>query len=138
MRPGTPSTRYTFPRWPGWSSSLAGLAILGVITLLYLFDPETSAGFLPCPFRRITGLLCPGCGAQRAIHDILHGRIDEAFRHNAALVIAIPLLGIQWAIPRITPTRWNPVHDNRIVFLWMALLLGWAVLRNLFEAPHFH
>nr|WP_242610765.1 DUF2752 domain-containing protein [Aquimarina brevivitae] len=57
----------------------------------YSFDPEqSSSGFFPsCPFHYLTGLHCPGCGSQRAIHDLLHGRFGEAFSHNALLLVLI-------------------------------------------------
>lgn len=109
------------------------LAVLGLAVLiaLYVFDPETSKGFLPCPFHWLTGLDCPGCGSQRAMHDLLHGRVAEAFGHNAALVCAIPVLGLQWGASRLRPDR-KPWHaDNRVVIGWAVALVGWGVLRNL-------
>lgn len=103
------------------------LAAWGV--LLFLFDPEHSDAFLSCPFHWLTGLFCPGCGAQRAVHDLLHARIGEAFAHNAALVTAVPLIGLQWGW-----SRWNgtvPERDNRVVWAWGIGLMAWWVLRNL-------
>lgn len=97
--------------------------------LLFLFDPETHDGFFSCPFHWLTGLFCPGCGAQRAVHDLLHARVAEAFSHNAALVAAIPLLGLQWAWARRRDMR--PGEDNRLVWAWGTGLMCWWVLRNL-------
>jgi hypothetical protein len=108
------------------------------IALLYSFDPSSTTGFLPCPFRSITGFLCPGCGAQRALHDLLHGRIAEAFHHNAALVIALPVLGLQWMVPQLFQMERRFVHDNRIVFFWLVAVILWGVGRNLFPFAHSH
>jgi hypothetical protein len=111
------------------------LAVWGI--LLFLFDPEHHEGFLSCPFHWLTGLFCPGCGAQRAVHDLLHARIGEAFAHNAALVSALPLLGVQWAWGAWSGTR--PEHDNKVVWAWGIGLVAWWVLRNVsgmeFMAP---
>lgn len=109
-------------------------ALLTWGVLLFLFDPERHGAFLPCPFHWLTGLLCPGCGAQRAMHDLLHGRVAEAWGHNPALVAALPLLGLQWGLSRWTRRPWGA--DNRVVWAWAIGLVAWGVARNLpgFEA----
>ena len=73
-------------KWP--------LLILGVIGLAvyFMFDPSTATFFPPCPLRYATGLKCPGCGSQRAIHQLFHGNIAGAFAYNPILVISIPYL----------------------------------------------
>jgi hypothetical protein len=115
------------PRWGWWS---AALGVLLFLAHLYLHDPE-NGGFLSCPFRLLTGLLCPGCGSQRAAHDLLHLRIADAFRHNGLLVASIPLLGLQWwhslAFPNVKPLT----ARNWVVLAWAALAIGWGIFRNL-------
>ncbi|MDQ3101421.1 MAG: DUF2752 domain-containing protein, partial [Bacteroidota bacterium] len=125
-------------RWPGRFEMLLFICAAIAIAFLYLFDPETSSGFLSCPFRQITGYLCSGCGSQRALHDLLHGRINEAFQHNAALVISFPLLAIQWITSRIVPADRDPIRSNVVVFGWLILIIGWGVFRNLhhFSCSH--
>lgn len=72
---------------------IATAAIAG--SLLYFFvDPAYSRIFPPCPFFTITGLFCPGCGSQRAFHDLLHGDVYAAAGHNLLFVSAVPILGI--------------------------------------------
>ncbi|MBC7893057.1 MAG: DUF2752 domain-containing protein [Sphingobacteriaceae bacterium] len=75
-----------------WSLGLSSLAI-GLV--YYRFNPAQEAFFPVCVFRKVTGLHCPGCGAQRALHALLHGRFGEAFHNNALLMLALPyaLLG---------------------------------------------
>ncbi len=34
---------------------------------------------LPCPFKYLTGLDCPGCGFQRSVLALLQGNISESF-----------------------------------------------------------
>ena len=43
-----------------------------------------------CPFKLITGLSCPGCGIQRAIHAMLHGKFTEAITYNYYFTASIP------------------------------------------------
>src|SRR5688572_8141258 len=73
---------------------LAAAAIVGAALLfaLYRYDPSTVAFYPPCVFRALTGLLCPGCGATRAMHHLLHGDVAGAFRLNAMLLILGPVL----------------------------------------------
>lgn len=108
---------------------IAFAVIAAWCVLLYFFDPETQDSFLSCPFEAITGLLCPGCGAQRSLHDLLHLRIGEAFSHNAALVLAVPALLGQWAWKGWT--KRDPASDNRVVWAWACALVAWGVARNL-------
>ena len=66
---------------------LAGIAV----TYKYL-DPSVVPIFPRCPFRLLTGYLCPGCGSQRAIHHLLNLDLPGAWRMNPLLVVALPYL----------------------------------------------
>ena len=105
------------------------LAATVLLCVFYFFDPE-QGGFLACPFRYLTGLLCPGCGSQRGLHDLLHGRIREAFDHNALLVISVPLLMMQWWAGRFLAGRALDTN-NVVVYGWLVLVVGWWIGRNL-------
>lgn len=69
-----------------WSLIIAGAAYL------FIFEPGKSGFFLACPFRFLTGFTCPGCGATRALHQILHGHFETAFMLNPLFLLAIPFL----------------------------------------------
>lgn len=64
----------------------------GVLLLFYLFDPSTFSIFPSCYFKKLTGFDCPGCGGQRALHDLLHFRFTEAVNHNVLMVAGSPVL----------------------------------------------
>ena len=83
-----PAGKYTYIR------PLLGIAILLIAggIIYYLFSPEESSLFPQCPFHAVTGLDCPGCGSQRAVHHLLHLQIKEAFSSNPLLIIAIPYI----------------------------------------------
>lgn len=99
------------------------IAIMLVIAVYFIFDPSTD--FFPtCPFLAVTGYQCPGCGAQRALHALLHLHIREAFVYNALLVIAIPYFFALYLFSYGTLKRKFPkIH---------ALLTGWKTLLLLF------
>jgi len=114
-------------RWGWW---LAGIGALLYLGHLYMNDPE-KGGFLSCPFRLLTGLLCPGCGSQRAVHDLLHLRIGEAFAHNGLLVVAVPLLALQWGYSRLNKVDKPLSARNWVVWSWAVTVVGWGIFRNL-------
>jgi len=115
----------------------AVLAPLGA-SLLYTFPP-TEYSFLPCLFNKFTGLHCPGCGATRCCHSLLHGEWAQAFAWNPLFVILLPFL--LYSLARSAYTMWtgNPAPGFRtplrlaIVVLWV--MIGYWVARNIPVAP---
>ena len=71
---------------------LVAAAMVAALLMLRIFDPATSGVFPPCPFRALTGWLCPGCGSLRAIHQLLLGNFSKAFALNPFAVISLPFL----------------------------------------------
>ena len=61
---------------------------------LYFINPIDYVWMPKCPVKMIFGIDCPGCGFQRAVHALLHGRIIEAVGYNLFLVVALPYLMI--------------------------------------------
>jgi Protein of unknown function (DUF2752) len=132
MHTGSDSTRINLPASRMFS---AGAVILcGVVALLYfLFDPTKVSIFPPCIFHQVTGLDCPGCGAQRALHQLLHGHLIAALRLNAMFVLSLPLAA--WFVPRfisrlIKGTPMPPLNTRWLVIYFSAWLL-FGLVRNL-------
>lgn len=126
---GTDSKRVNLVlAWVGGALGLIAVAIL------FHFNPATN-GFYPyCVFSRATGLYCPGCGSLRALHQLLHGHVVEAFRYNALLMLSLPLLAwlaLRW-LRSIIGARLKPLHIKP-VWLWAGLvvLVTFGILRNL-------
>ena len=60
--------------------------------LLYKFPPGT-VGFYPsCPLHACTGLLCPGCGATRALAALVHGNLVQALVLNPLVILLLPIV----------------------------------------------
>jgi len=102
--------------------------------VLFCFDPRQYHFYPICFFHKATGLLCPGCGALRATHQLLHGHLAAAFRFNPMLVASLPFLlwfGAKYALQQ---ARNQPVTIVvRPLWLWLALgaVLAVSVVRNL-------
>ena len=121
-------------RWRRLPAALAALAVAGGAAVLFLFNPSES-GFYPfCLFHRTTGLLCPGCGGLRAMHQLLHGHLLAALRFNALFIVSLPLLGWWMARYAAAKLRHRPASlAVRPVWFWLGLaaLVLFGILRNL-------
>ena len=114
--------------------AIAALMVFGFI--YYAVDPTSSALFPQCGFLTLTGYKCPGCGSQRAIHALLNGDVAAAFRHNAMLFIAVPwiLLCLFAETQRVRhPRLYARLHPPVLIWLFLAMLLAWWLLRNIFN-----
>lgn len=111
---------------------IAGAALL---CLYALVDPATAWWMPKCPLYFLTGLQCPGCGSQRAIHALLHGDLSAAMGHNALLVVMLPLLSVG-AFAELTrkrhPGLYRKVCHPAAVYGVVAAVAVWAVARNIF------
>ena len=107
------------------------LVACGVLAgaVLYFFNPAESAFYPGCTFYKTTGLLCPGCGSLRAMHQMLHGNIGEALRYNALLVLSIPLGGAWLGIRKLQHR--SLTVKPRWLWIGFGILILFGVLRNL-------
>lgn len=113
-----------------------GTAVV-LVALLYFFIDARSHAFPKCPFYSFTHFYCPGCGSQRALSAILHGKIGDAFHDNVLMVLFLPLL-CYWFFTSILlkETRaltifYNPVF-GRVVLI---AVVGFWLLRNIPAYP---
>lgn len=109
--------------------------ILAAIVLYATFDPATNP-FPRCIFLQLTGWKCPGCGSQRALHSLLHLDIAKAWRYNAMLVAAIPVVSVMFlsqVTKRKMPRLYNSLNGRVAIWTSFVLLTGWWMLRNIFD-----
>ncbi|MDO4790799.1 MAG: DUF2752 domain-containing protein [Porphyromonas sp.] len=113
--------------------------IIGIILLIgiyYLVDPASSKFFPRCPLLVVSGYTCPGCGSQRVVHSLLNGDIIGAFRHNALLTLAIPLL-LLMLVAEIQRKRWpklyGALNSNKFVLALILVVILWWIGRNIFN-----
>ena len=101
--------------------------------VLFWFDPSQHGFYPRCFFHEATGLQCPGCGALRAGHQLLHGHVLVALRLNALLVASLPVLTVVVAV-RFLRRRRGELSGIVLPTVWvwigLAVALGFTVLRN--------
>ena len=111
------------------------LFLLAGAIYLFAFEPGKSGFFPACPFRMLTGFLCPGCGSTRAMHQVLHGHFAAAFMLNPILVLALPfllfaLLRYSVIVMRGGVPRHNVLPASYIYGIFFVILSFW-IFRNL-------
>ena len=111
--------------------------VLGGFFFIYrYYNPSNHSFFVPCPFKYATGYLCPGCGSQRAIHQLLHLNILGALRLNPFMVLSLPIiiygLGITaWNFIFETQYRFNLFYSKVFIYGYFGFAVLYWVLRNL-------
>ncbi len=107
--------------WVGAAATLAAM--------LYRFPPAQHSFYPACPIHRFTGLLCPGCGATRALAALLHGHVQDALHLNAFFVCLIAPCALAYGLLALQRGRWL---KPPAMFAWVFAVaaLGFTVARN--------
>ena len=100
----------------------------------FAYDQSQSQFFPRCVFLSLTGWQCPGCGSQRAIHSLLHGDLASAWHYNAALLVALPVLGV-YLVGELKRTTWpnyyRAISHTIVIYIILGALIAWWIGRNL-------
>lgn len=124
------------------------LIIAAIFIVLYYAVNPLEVGFFPkCPFYLSTGFYCPGCGSQRATHQLLHFNFMGVIKQNLLYFSALLFFVFHAAfllIQRVFNMKpFNIMyHPKTPIIILMAVLLFW-IFRNLpwfpfyLLAPHF-
>ena len=112
------------------------LGVLAVLAAGLLYSVLARYGFgIPCLFRKLTGLQCPGCGNTRAALALLRLDAAAAFGYNPLFLLEFFYL--LWVLFHCCKSY---LKGGRFSYtspaLWLdaailVVLLAWWVLRNL-------
>ncbi len=102
----------------------------------YGFVRYTGTG-VPCLFRYIFHLQCPGCGVTHMLLALGEGDLAEAFRSNPIIFCFMPFLG--WIFVKllyhylyIKKIVWRKWESAGMMLLLLCLIL-FGIVRNCFE-----
>ena len=116
--------------------SLLILLFTLICLLLALGNPHSTSWPLKCPLYQFTGLQCPLCGMQRAIHELFHGNITEAWTLNPGFFLFSPywfiiFIGMTFPTLQKTSSIVRFCFRNKIILLSIIMLMIWGIIRNL-------
>jgi len=109
-----------------------------VLAILYFVNPVGCKYMPKCIFKLLTGLSCPGCGMQRALHAFLNGRFAEAISYNYYLVLVWPYL-LVFFIQRLflrEPLKEKVrrvIEGKPMVYTCILSTFAWIVIRNIYN-----
>ena len=111
------------------------LLVSGLLIYYYL-DPAQYVFIPKCPVKLITGLDCPGCGFQRALHAFLHGNIREGISYNPFILFAVSII-LVWLFNMFLYLKGKNlrvflIKVNRfLIFIYIIGYFLWFIIRNI-------
>jgi hypothetical protein len=118
-----------------WAIAIIFIVMMAMV--YRIFNPIHSVFFPKCPFLLLTGLKCPGCGSQRAIHYLLNFDILKAINENVLLVLSIPYLlaGIVFEsllVPSDKMLKWRKrLFGQRAIIVIIVIVMVFWIFRNI-------
>lgn len=113
------------------------LAVGALFFIYFSINPASQQSPFPsCPSRQFLGIYCPGCGSQRAVHQLLHGDWLQAFRYNPVLLLTLPLLVvllIQWLLRTFWDKVWRIrlFENNKVLYGLFFFFILYMIARNI-------
>ena len=117
----------------GALAAATGMAALGAA--VGYFDPAKAGLFPVCPLLAMTGFACPGCGATRGLHALLHGDLLGALDFNLLLPGFLIFFGYLFVSLLLTALRGRGldfrIFTPRVIGGFFVFALVFTVARNL-------
>jgi len=114
-----------------------GLLALGIgLAILYFFVNPSEVDFLPkCPLYATTGIYCPGCGSQRATHQLLNFNILGVLKQNVLYFISIFVFGYHFMITSFNlifkKNKYNYIYHPKTPIIMLIVIIVYWILRNI-------
>lgn len=90
---------------------------------------------LPCPFHKVTGYYCPGCGGTRSVYLLLHGHfLWSTLYHPLVPYVTILVLYSMLHIlyDHLRPTGHPPYRfRNAYLYIGIAILVVQCLVKNI-------
>jgi len=112
--------------------------ILGIVILIlcgvlyYCFVKITGVG-IPCLFRLVTGLKCPGCGISHMLLELAEGNLAGAFMANQFILVTLPFLifEVAYAFYLAWTGKHQPKWNEILCIIYIIALVIFGIVRNI-------
>lgn len=109
--------------------------IIAFIFIYKKYDPANNNIFPKCPINYFTGYKCPGCGSQRALHELLNGNLKNAFYQNQLLVLSIPYLMFGIIVDKYNKKNKllfirKYLYGQHAIYIIIIILFSFTFIRN--------
>ena len=108
--------------------------ILVIVGFYWYFNPMQLL-FPKCPVFSFSGIHCPGCGSQRAMHAFLHGNFSDAFRQNLLATLCYFAIIAEIVFLITGKMHWRPSyrlkHSRYAALFVLTFVLVFTLLRNI-------
>lgn len=107
-------------------------AVVIFVGLIYGYIIIPMGFHIPCLFKLIYHIRCPGCGLTRMCLSILHGNFIKAIKYNIGLVIISPII-----LYIVCKQIYNYINDSNeplnkwLITSTLIYLIAWTIVRNI-------
>ncbi len=108
--------------------------IISSAAIVYILVVRKLGFGIPCIFHRITGFKCPGCGITGLFVALSRLDFRSAFNSNCFIFATSPFLlaELLYAAALKLSKKKMPEWNEKVLMIYVFLLIGWGVLRNIF------
>ncbi|MGV8945713.1 MAG: DUF2752 domain-containing protein [Lutibacter sp.] len=114
---------------------------LALAIVYYYGNPSTSLFFPTCPLYGATGLFCPGCGSQRATHQLLNFNFLGVLHHNVLYLIGLLIIGYHLIISGLNhifkKNIYNFIYHPKTPVIILIFIIAFWILRNIPYYPFY-
>ena len=109
--------------------------IVAAALLFFILDPAKHIIFPRCVFYSLSGYYCPGCGSQRAIHNLLHLNIAGVVKNNILFLPAAVVIIYHYVHPvmnrRLGLRLPNILYMKHTPWVILGIVSVFWILRNM-------
>lgn len=111
------------------------IGLLVLIGMAYAWIYQKTRVGIPCLFRKLTELYCPGCGMTHMCMNLLQFKFRDALLSQPVIFCLMPaggMMAIRWGIRYIKDgTKHFTKGEERLLIVILIALVGFCIFRNI-------